>query len=840
MASNVRFLDQVSVSAYGNTTAAGSGSPTGSFMITGSVNKNNLTFTKGDGTTFELLVNTGSLDSISSLTGSLLSTASIVENTITFTKGDGSQFNIIVATGSGGDGSTNGIFTQIGSTGIFSTTSSLQITGSTLQQSPYIITGANITASNAGTGGGVNKYAMSVSESIWHYNDNVGVPTSKAWKTDLNGSYFNNFDQNSDTSEIIRFMAGLLSSSAPDASPNTKVFNTIGETILNTTIGTAPAGRVPNNTTNSTVTYLTTQNFASVGQEIFNGISTIYTNPLYTISYLSVASGSTIVSSSNDIQLFSLGTIGLVFNVSGSTNFKFENNNNSVTTTNSSSHTILSKTGPGTTNGLTIGNISTNNSLIPAAFQDGKFANVFSSNLYNNSVDFTNTGSIGFYEISGSIRIQTGSGIYTPLKTQTERIFYAPISALNTNIPDNTISLVNPFSSSISATSRSLSGAPYLLTSNFKISSSLNGLFNPLYAASTIGSYSKSDNLVTISNPTFGAQSASLSGGTINIESTVFSSTGVLRNTNTIPQETDIVRLTGSLAFNAGTSLSTNIQASGLGTEDFSINTLSVNKNNTSAIQRSDTFKYFNGGTFSQPLDSGSMAYYGYAQGNDTSTLTGKTEGFKGENFRVKINDNLLTGKYATSTHFITSSYNVYNLAKYDLQVKPNYLIFPGGSNQYWLKNPDTSTDYKYYARTFQTEDSSTRTSLTLNVGQNLIGWGSTSDGIAIAIMFESAQVGTEIPASGGSTLPRPVLYDFASTTGAAPASNQANNDQLNPFSVNIDVGINFGGSISGTTYTMPLTDTLNMLLNSTYRNFTILIRYKGNVTPLQNITIGY
>ena len=839
MASNVRFLDQVPVSAYGNTTTAGSGIATGSFMITGSVNKNNLTFTKGDGTTFELIVDTGSLENVSSLTGSLLSTASIVENTITFTKGDGSQFNITVATGSGGSGA-NGIFTQIGATGIFATTSSLQITGSTLQQSPYTVTGADITASNAGTGGGVNKYAMSVSESIWHYNDNVGVPTSKAWKTGLNGSYFNNFDQNSDTSEIIRFMAGLLSSSAPDASPNTKVFNTIGETILNTTIGTAPAGRVPNNTTNNTITYLITQNFTSVGQEIFNGISTINTNSSYAISYLSVAGGSTFVSSSNDIQLFGLGTIGLVFNVSGSTNFKFENNNNSVTTTNSSSHTILSKTGPGTTNGLTIGNISTNNSLIPAAFQDGKFASVFLSNLYNNSVDFTNTGSIGFYEISGSIRIQTGSGIYTPLKTQTERIFYAPISVLNTNIPDNTISLVNPFSASISATSRSLSGAPYLLTSNFKISSSLNGLFNPLYAASTIGSYSKSDNLVTISNPTFGAQSASLSGGTINIESTVFSSAGVLRNTNTIPQETDIVRLTGSLAFNAGTSLSTNIQASGLGTEDFSINTLSVNKNNTSATQRSDTFKYFNGGTFSQPLDSGSMAYYGYAQGNDTSTLTGKTEGFKGENFRVKIDDNLLSGSYATSTHFITSSYSVYNLAKYDLQVKPNFLVFPGGSNQYWLKDPDTSTDYKYYARTFQTEDNSTRTSLTLNVSQDLIGWGSTSDGIAIAIMFESAQAGTEIPASGGSQLPRAVLYDFASTTGANPASNQNTNNQLNPFSVNIDVGINFGGSKLGTTYTMPLTDTLNMLLNSTYRNFTILVRYKGNVTSLQNITIGY
>lgn len=54
MASNVRFLDQVPVSAYGNTTALTIN--TGSFMITGSASGSTLTFTKGDGSTFDLLV----------------------------------------------------------------------------------------------------------------------------------------------------------------------------------------------------------------------------------------------------------------------------------------------------------------------------------------------------------------------------------------------------------------------------------------------------------------------------------------------------------------------------------------------------------------------------------------------------------------------------------------------------------------------------------------------------------------------------------------------------------------------------------------------------------------
>jgi len=67
-------------------------------MVTGSVNSNTLTFTKGDGSTFNLTVDTGS--AVSTPTGSLLTTASAAGNIITFTKGDGSTFPITVATGS--------------------------------------------------------------------------------------------------------------------------------------------------------------------------------------------------------------------------------------------------------------------------------------------------------------------------------------------------------------------------------------------------------------------------------------------------------------------------------------------------------------------------------------------------------------------------------------------------------------------------------------------------------------------------------------------------------------------------------------------------------------------
>jgi hypothetical protein len=72
----------------------GDSAPTGSSMITGSVSSNTLTFTKGDGSTFNLTVDTGS--AVTTPTGSLLVTASISDATITFTKGDASTFDITV------------------------------------------------------------------------------------------------------------------------------------------------------------------------------------------------------------------------------------------------------------------------------------------------------------------------------------------------------------------------------------------------------------------------------------------------------------------------------------------------------------------------------------------------------------------------------------------------------------------------------------------------------------------------------------------------------------------------------------------------------------------------
>ncbi len=797
MASKVRFVDNVGVSAFGS-------------------------------------VSSGDI-----ATGSLLVTASAELNTITFTKGDNTTFPITINTGSGGSGGS-GIFAATGS--YQSTTNTLVITGSTLEASPYQPTypDSSITSSE-----GTNKYAMVVSQSIYHYNNNIGVPSSKAWKTDLDGSHFNNFDHNSNTSEILRFMAGLLSSSAPAASPNSKTFNAIGETLSNTNTGTAPAGRIPSASSNDTILYLSSKNFTSQGQTIFNSISPIYTNSLFNIVYSSSAAGSTIVSSSNDTELFGLGTIATdrPFNVSGSFNFKFEDNNSNSSTATSSSIGLLSNSSPGVTDGLTLGNISTGNELIPNTFQDGKFVGVFQSNLYNNSVDFTTTGSIGFYEISASIKINSGSSTlnnYSSEKVSNKRVFYAPISNLNTDIPNNSIQLNNPFSESISVVSRSLSGAPYLISGTYRISSSISNLFNPMYAASTVARLTKTDSLISIGEITNLAYSASLAGGTIQTPNAVYSSAGIVRSTSTVPAETDIVRLSGSISFNA-TSGATNIQSSGLGTTTFDIITKTTPKSNSEGNERTDGFSYINQGDFGQPTDSGSMAYYGQVQGYDGGSLTGVLEQFTGETYRVKIDNNLLTGKYSSATKFTTASYSDYSLDKYDLQVKPGYLVPAGGSNGYWLNEHSTSTGgYKYYARAFQV--TTNKGNIFLDIGQSLVKWNeTTNDSVAAAIMFESAQVGID---TGGGVLARPKLYDFATLSGPDPGTNQTTNDQLNPFSINIDIGGNQSGELSGTQYKLPLVDSLNQILATAgsyvYPNFIILIRYKGNPTPVEDITISY
>jgi hypothetical protein len=697
-------------------------------------------------------------------------------------------------------------------TGIFTPTSSAAtVTGSVYRtQNTLEITGS-----------------VRVSGTIDPDNVTVGIPSSNAWQSGLSGSYFNNFTSETNVSEILRFVAGLLSSSAPDASPNTKTYSTVTDAATNTTTGTALTGYIPQSSTNTTITYLNSKGFATAGSTIFTGITPIYTQDTYQVSYTSTAAGTTVVSSSADAQLFGLGLLSngtpTNFKVSGSVTHRFKDNSTKTDTVTSSSLVVLTQTGAGTTAGVTLAKINTANSaVIPAAYQDGKFASVLPQKIY--VTGSTSTINIsGYYDVTASISIASGSSAFTTPIVVTEGIFYAPLTQIATNVPVQTSATGSTTLAYVSATSRSLSGAPYLLTSTYTISSSVTNLFNPLFYNGTVGSIVLSGTGIAA---TSGVNSVVTSGGTISTANGVFDSTNVtVRATSTVPFETDVIRLNGLYTF-GGTANITNIGQSSNTPLTWTATMNGVNYNNGSSVSKVNTFDYHTAGTFGQPVSSGSLAYYTRTQGADTSTAL--VESFLGENYRIQLADNVLAfGGTATTTSAI-----YYNLTGNDLQVKPGYLVKPGGTYGYWLGDPDTSKTYKYYVRKFTT--SGTKTSMTLNLGQALVNWGTTTNNaIGALILFESSATG--VYGAGNARLfdPSDLLTNFV-------GSKTANSDGQNPFGSAFQLYGNTGGSLSTTTYTIPLRNGDGMALNATYTNIYVIVRYKGDPTPVTSITTTF
>ena len=734
--------------------------------------------------------------SINSLSGSLSSSISNISSSFSASIANLQDTNIWQPTGS-----------------FYATNESIQITGS----------GALL---NSPDGSVIGKYALEVSESIHAANINVGIPTSNNWQTSLEGSYFNNFNANTDVSEILRFVAGLLSSSAPDASPNTKGYNSYTKNNVNTTTGTVTVGSVPQNSTNTTITYLQGKGFATTGTTIFSGITPIYTQTNYGHTFTSVSSGTTIVSSSVDSQLFGLGTLSsgtpTSFKVSGSFTFKFKDNSSKTDTSTSGSQSLITQTGAGTTNGVSLARINTaNNAVIPPAYQDGKFATVFSPSLYGASNDVSSSG---WYHISSSISIASGSSQFTtPIDSYTE-VFYAPLTTISTNIPAQTPTFSGVSVNAVSAVSRSLSGAPYLSSATYTISGSILGLFNPLYYAGTgIATITDSDSLVTESG---GVLTVSTAGGTIQTANAVYDSTGVTaRSTGTVPYETDIVKVYTTSSFVPGTS-DENINQTGLGTTSFSLQINGLNKGGSTTTNTS-TVSYHTAGNFGQPSASGSLAYYGRPQTGDTATAL--VESFTGESYRLQLNNNILT----FSGNTWSTAFGLYNLGATDLQVKPGHLVKPGGTYGYWLTNPSSASDYKYYIRKISSGASSNKVSMTLNVGQTLVNWtSSTSNSVAVALLFESAKSGIYTPSR---------FFDPSDTlSNVINSSISANTDGTNPFGSAIALYGNTGGSLATTTYTIPLRPADGFTVNATYDEVYIIVRYKGDPTPITTITTTF
>ena len=759
--------------------------------------------------------------------------------------------------------------------------------------------------------------ADSGSTAIKTNNIQNGYPTSNPWGVSLDGSYFNNFDNTTHVSEILRFIAGAMSHSldVSDAAPNTKIFNSVttahsdgSETtknsLLNGVLGsTYENARLSNSWTGSAFIdlsetgsyrevqdYLELKGFVQTSDRGTNS-NDVATNPFHgsyasripssnittqgtfgtlTNTITANAGGSTIVSSS--ANTFGLGgltsgnatayTVRVIASQSFSDNYS-DQTPDASSTFHTHSFVDYEQDSFGTSaDNLTLTKIVTSQpAVIPSAFQDGDFNNVagpISGRKYTGgATSATNISASGYYQIHDVVvGLKTGSMSDFEYKNGSDGTtrFYLYAGGLPSDITTGAPTAVVTSSlkrTGFTATSRSLSGAPYLLTTtySFTFDSEVSKSFDPAYGYGT--------SVLVNSNPTDTWEnigSTTLSNTTTTVSNTGVSSTGATnyvidatrttkRSSGFDPQIQDIAVASSSLSFSLDSNtdnVGQNRTANNTLNYQLSFRATGRNWKNSSVTDTTSTLNLYTASLFNQSADSGSMAVYSRAQGYDAGTLGGTSEAFSGEDFRIKINNNVVgfNGDAFTVDSFQTNDEGDNVIGQYDLQVKPGFLVNPTGSYGYWFTGDNltaSSTDYRFYIRRFQI--SGTKTSMTLNVGnKTLNNWTSTSDGVSAVIIFKSAASGSGV----NDTQSVCRIYDPSATTDNLIESNVSADNIKNPFSSAVNIYGNTGGSVSSNTYTIPMRNSDGMYLDNSDNEFYVMVRYKGDPSPVTTITLGY
>ena len=76
--------------------------------------------------------------------------------------------------------------------------------------------------------------------------------------------------------------------------------------------------------------------------------------------------------------------------------------------------------------------------------------------------------------------------------------------------------------------------------------------------------------------------------------------------------------------------------------------------------------------------------------------------------------------------------------------------------------------------------------------------------------------------------------------TSNAISSSVARDNFKNPFSSALNLYGNTGGSKSSTEYTVPIRNADGMYLDSNDNELYVILRYKGNPTPVTGITLTF
>ena len=748
------------------------------------------------------------------------------------------------------------------------------------------------------------------STAIFTNNIQNGYPTSNNWKTNLDGSFFNNFDNTTHVSEILRFMAGVLSHSldVADAKPNTKTWssvstnNSVGSTtsknsLFNGVLGSSyQSARLSQHWTSSAyINFSQTSSYKQVQDYLQNkgfflasekgtfgndtgtnpftdGYATRISNTItqqgqfgtFSSTVTGNAGGST--DTSNNSNYFGLGgltnggvtpiSVIVIASMSFSDNYSNQTPDETSNTYHTASNITYTQSSFGTSNGLIIEKLVTSQpAVIPSAFQDGDFNNVtgpLSGRKYTGGATAANSISAsGYYKIHDiKVGLKTGSMETFEFKNGTDSgvsfyLYTGDIPSDITSGAPNAIAAGVATRTAFSATSRSLSGAPYILTTTYAYTwnSQVTRSFDPAF-----GHQSNALENVLTNNQWGNIGSSTLSNATTTVSSTGVSSTGLTnyvidstlstkRTSGQAPEITDIAVASSSYSFTLSSNSDNVVQLrSSQQSKNYNLKfrAKGFNWKGTRNDNDSVNFKFYDETLFGQHADSGSMAFYSRAQGYDTSTVS--SENFTGEDRRIQLNNKVttFTGDLFVTDTFQTNDEGDSVLGNYDLQVKPGYLVDPGGTRGYWFASGFGSGTYKYYVRKFST-NGGTKTSMTLTCGKTLQSWASTSDGVSAAIIFESST------SSGNNTsISTCRLYDPTQTVSNLIEAGISNDNHKNPFSSNIDLYGNSGGSISGNTYTLPIRNADGMFLDSSDNELYVIIRYKGDPSPVTSITVSF
>ena len=111
-----------------------------------------------------------------------------------------------------------------------------------------------------------------------------------------------------------------------------------------------------------------------------------------------------------------------------------------------------------------------------------------------------------------------------------------------------------------------------------------------------------------------------------------------------------------------------------------------------------------------------------------------------------------------------------------------------------------------------------------------------SDNSVAAALLFKSSASGS----GANSELSTARIYDPSELTSNVISSNISRDYFKNPFNETLNLYGNTGGSKSTTTYTLPIRNADGMYLDSNDNELYVILRYRGNPTPVTGITLTF